>query len=92
MPVTFPAHLTHLGHALHVQLHQLCLVHLQQGKADSEHNLQSLQSQSRSHEPLSSHLKALSSYQSSLTNELPVLPPGGSDPPCTLALPLSYQS
>lgn len=33
----------HLGHALHVQLHQLCLVHLQQGEAHPEHDLQALQ-------------------------------------------------
>lgn len=35
----------HLRHALHVQLHQFHLVHLQQGEAHPEHNLQALQRQ-----------------------------------------------
>ena len=35
----------HLGHPLHVQLHQLHLVHLQQGEAHPEDDLQALQRQ-----------------------------------------------
>lgn len=37
----------HLGHPLHVQLHQLRLVHLQQGEAHPEDDLQALQRQRR---------------------------------------------
>lgn len=38
-----PVPAAYLGHALHVQLHQLCLVHLKKGEAHPEHNLQALQ-------------------------------------------------
>lgn len=41
----------HLGHPLHVQLHQLRLVHLQQGEAHPEDDLQALQRQRGSASP-----------------------------------------